>query len=158
MCRGHHLVPCHWWALSGSAAEGPHWRLTDKKCAEQAYLRDIASWVPGHHNKAGDTFLLFVSQVLWKLCLHYTVVYWVQWASLVTQLVKNLPAVWETWVRSMGWEDPLGKGKATHSSILALQSMGSQRVGHNWMTFTSLHFISWEAKTPYTSWPKQTKV
>ena len=41
------------------------------------------------------------------------------WASLVAQLVKNPPAMWETWVRSLGWEDPLGKGKATHSSILA---------------------------------------
>ena len=41
------------------------------------------------------------------------------WASLVTQLVKNLPAMRETWVRSLAWEDPLEKGKATHSSILA---------------------------------------
>ena len=41
------------------------------------------------------------------------------WASLVTQLVKNLPAMQETWVRSLGWEDPLEKGKAPHSSILA---------------------------------------
>ena len=41
------------------------------------------------------------------------------WASLVIQLVKNPPAMWETWVRSLGWEDPLEKGKATHSSILA---------------------------------------
>ena len=41
------------------------------------------------------------------------------WASLVVQLVNNPPAVWETWVRSPGWEDPLEKGKATHSSILA---------------------------------------
>ena len=40
-------------------------------------------------------------------------------ASLIAQLVKNTPAVWETWVRSLGWEDPLEKGKATHSSILA---------------------------------------
>ena len=40
------------------------------------------------------------------------------WASLVAQLVKNLPALWETWVRSLGWEDPLEKEKATHSSIL----------------------------------------
>ena len=40
-------------------------------------------------------------------------------ASLVAQLVKNLPAMWETWVRSLGWEDSLEKGKATHSSILA---------------------------------------
>ena len=41
------------------------------------------------------------------------------WASLVTQLVKNLPAMWETWAQSLGWEDPLEKGKAIHSSILA---------------------------------------
>jgi len=45
--------------------------------------------------------------------LHYS------WASLVAQLVKNLPAMWETWVRSLGWEDPLEKGKVTHSSLLA---------------------------------------
>ena len=41
------------------------------------------------------------------------------WASLVAQLVKNPPAVRETWVPSLGWEDPLEKGKATHSSILS---------------------------------------
>ena len=62
-------------------------------------------------------------------------------ASLVVQLVKNMPAMQETQVQSLGWEDPLEKGMATHSSILAwripwtekpsgLQSMGSQRVGH----------------------------
>ena len=43
----------------------------------------------------------------------------VAWASLVAPLVKNLPAVRETWVQSLGWEDPREKGKATHSSILA---------------------------------------
>ena len=43
---------------------------------------------------------------------------WYSWASLVAQLVKNLPAVQETWVQSLGWEDLLEKGKATHSSIL----------------------------------------
>ena len=41
------------------------------------------------------------------------------WASLVAQQVKNLPAMWGTWVRSLGWENPLEKGKVTHSSILA---------------------------------------
>ena len=57
------------------------------------------------------------------------------WASLVAQLVKNLPAMWETLVQSLGWEDPLEKEKTTHSSILAylipwtIKSMGSQRVG-----------------------------
>ena len=58
------------------------------------------------------------------------------WASLVAQLVKNPPARWETWVRSLVWKDPLEKGMATHSSILTwrirltVQSMGSQRVEH----------------------------
>ena len=42
------------------------------------------------------------------------------WASLVAQLVKNLPAVWETWARSLSWEDLLEKGRATHYSILGL--------------------------------------
>ena len=63
-------------------------------------------------------------------------------ASLMVQTVKNLPVMWETWVQSRGWEDPLEKEMATHSSILAwripmdrgagrLQSMVSQRVRHN---------------------------
>ena len=63
-------------------------------------------------------------------------------ASLVAQTVKNLPAVRETWVQSLGWEDPLEKGMATHSSILpwripwteepgGLASTGLQRVGHD---------------------------
>ena len=62
----------------------------------------------------------------------------------------------ETWVWPLGWEDPLKKGKATHSSILAwkipwtIQSMGSQRVRHDWATLTSLHFTSHptESKSP----------
>ena len=41
------------------------------------------------------------------------------WASLVAQMVKNLTAMWDTWVQSLGWEDPLEKSMATHSSILA---------------------------------------
>ena len=41
-------------------------------------------------------------------------------ASMVLQMVKNLPAMWETWIRSLGWEDPLEKARATHSSILGL--------------------------------------
>ena len=64
-------------------------------------------------------------------------------------MVKNLPAVWETQVWSLDWEDPLEKGMATHSGILALripwteepgrlQSMGLQRVRHDWATNT--HF------------------
>ena len=64
------------------------------------------------------------------------------WASLVVQLLKNLPAMWETWVRSLGREHPLEKGTATYSRILAwripwvVQTMGLQRVRHDWATFT----------------------
>ena len=68
-------------------------------------------------------------------------------ASLVAQLVKNPPTMLETWVRSLGWEDPLEKEMATHSSVLAwriprteksggLQFLGFQRVGHDWVTDT----------------------
>ena len=71
-------------------------------------------------------------------------------ASLVVEAVKNPPAMQKTWVRSLGWKDPLEKGTATHSNILAwripwteepggLQSMGSQRVGHN--RALSIHFL-----------------
>ena len=67
---------------------------------------------------------------------------WWLWASLVAQRVNCLPTMWETQVRSLGWEDPLEKEMATHSSTLAwiipwteerrrLQSLGSQRVGHD---------------------------
>ena len=45
------------------------------------------------------------------------------WASLVTQLVKNPPAMWETWLQSPGWEDPLEKGKATHSQYSGLETI-----------------------------------
>ena len=66
-------------------------------------------------------------------------------------MVKNLPAMQETWVQSLGREDPLEKGMATHSDILAwripwtektggLQSMGSRRVRHDWATSTSPFF------------------
>ena len=50
------------------------------------------------------------------------------WASLVTQLVKNPSAMWETWVRSLSWEDPLEKGKATHSRILVWSPWGHKEL------------------------------
>ena len=84
-----------------------------------------------------------------------------QWASLVTQWVKNLPAMQETQVQSLGREDPLEKGMATHSRILAwkipwteepggLHSMGLQRVRHNWATNTSGHLL--ESRGRGRSW------
>ena len=90
---------------------------------------------------AGDPFLIPWSGRSAGEEIGYPLQY--SWASLVAQLVKNLPAMWETWVLSLSWEDPLEKGKATHSSILAWRipwtvvwSMGLQRVGHDWTTFT----------------------
>ena len=83
-------------------------------------------------------FCLYISTYIYTF--PYTYVY--LWASLVAQVVKNLPVVQETWVLSLGWEDLLGKGMATQSSVPAwripwtekpgrLKSMGLQRVGHN---------------------------
>ena len=65
-------------------------------------------------------------------------------------MVKRLPRMWETWVLSLGWEDPLEKEMTTHSSTLAweisqteepggLQSLGLQRAGHDWLTEHTLH-------------------
>ena len=75
---------------------------------------------------------------------------WFWGASLVAQMVKKPPAMWETWVQSLGREDPLEEGMATHSNIawripwteeLAGYSPGGlQRVGHDWVTKNSIHF------------------
>ena len=88
-----------------------------------------------------NSFKLFSINLSYQ-CIDNSSDYIYRWASLVAQIVKNLPAIQETWVRFLGQEDPLEKGMATHCSILAwripwieetgrLQSMGSQRVGHN---------------------------
>ena len=88
-------------------------------------------------------------------------------ATLVSQVVKNLPTMWETWIWSLVWEDPLENGMAAHSSIFAwripwtespgrLQSMGSQRVGHDWATITHslmIHILMIYIGTK-TIWPQ----
>ena len=89
-------------------------------------------------NQSSDSF----SPSFFLITILYT-----EFKCLIAQTVKNLPVIQETWVRSLGWEDPLEKGMITHSSILAGKipwteeagSMGSQRVRQNWManTFTS---------------------
>ena len=79
------------------------------------------------------------------ICVCISLLFWISFlfrVSLVVELVKNPPAMQEPWVQSLGWKDPLEKGMATRSSILAwripcteepggLQFMGSQRVGHD---------------------------
>ena len=80
-------------------------------------------------------------------------------------MVKNLPAMQETWIWSLVWEDSLEKGTATHSSILAwripwtekpsgLQSMGLQRAGHDWATFTFMqeHRTTWSMLWDIQRW------
>ena len=85
------------------------------------------------------------------------------WASLVIQTVKNLPAIQETWVQSLGQEDALEKGMANHSGTLAwripwteepgrLQSWGCERVRQDWATNTSTFFFHWFTEDPSLWW------
>ena len=108
----------------------------------------IEQWVWTLFLKTFDTY--------WQIAFHTAVfgenivsLIWQLGASLVAHKVKNLTAVWETWVRSLGQKDPLEKRTATHSSILVWripgteelrgrQSMGSLRVRHDWATNTHL--------------------
>ena len=71
---------------------------------ESAYNAGDPSSIPGSGRSPGEG-------------IGYSLQY--SWASLVAQTTKNPPVMWETWVQSLGWEDPLEKGKAPHSSILA---------------------------------------
>ena len=130
-------------ALSSYSAGSPwHWSLTPvprgihSKCSVSVYWIwvGLSFFLMNRKPSNGDELLPgdLMSNVFYS------------WASLVAQLVKNPPAVLETWVRSLGWEDPLEKGTATHAGILAWRipwtvlSMVSQRVGHDWATFTIL--------------------
>ena len=94
---------------------------------------------------------LSLSEMLYAICIYAICKCYM--TSLVAQTVKRLPTMWETRVRSLGWEDPLEKEMATHSRILAwkipwteepgwLLSMVSQRVGQDWAT--SLHYTESE--------------
>ena len=116
---------------------GQYWDPPDRTVSWQSVQKSCSWWLrsvsPASHSYAPGGSDQSVQQV--------TPVF------LVAQMVECLPAVQETWVRPLGQEDPLEKGKATHSSILAwripwteepggLQSVGSQRVRHNWATNT----------------------
>ena len=108
-----------------------HWRSLKLSCS---------------NNKTGIVFPVFPSSLWWYLSSGFDLPLGSR-ASLVAQVVKKPPAMQETRVQSLGQEDPLEKGMAAHSSILAwkipwteepggLQSMGLQRVGHDWATNT----------------------
>jgi len=79
-------------------------------------------WFGSHKQDLGHLLSLLSSQHMYTL-KKFTPINYPSiahaWASLVAQSVKNPPAVWETWVRTLGWEDPLEEGMATHPSILA---------------------------------------
>ena len=118
---------------------GVEFRLLEKSIIFKAVVSIALLYIISVANN-----VLLWTYICCRLCL----------ASLVAQTVKNLPAMQETWVRTLGWEDPLEKGMATHSSILAwrspidrgawkaTQSMGSQRVGHDWATKHRLCLVS----------------
>ena len=124
---------------------GGHGNPLQYSCLEN--LMDRGAWRATVHsvtkNRTGLKRLSSISLLPYSKHFQYFKVLLLTYqTSLVAQAVKRLPTVWETQVRSLGREDPLGKEMATHSSILAwrtpwmeehgrLQSMGSQRVRHD---------------------------
>ena len=98
-----------------------------------------AGWIPGLERSAGEG-------------IGYSLPY--SWASLVAQLVKNLPAMQETWVWSLGWEDPLEKGKATHSSILVWRIPWTiNGVPKSWTQLSNFHFHKFLNVNPNRRFP-----
>ena len=98
---------------------------------------DMTEWLNNIH-----IYYTYLIYDVYELCIliNYKHIHIIQ-ASLVAQQLKNLPAMQETWVWSLGWEDPLEKGKATHSSILAWRIPWTIVYGvaesQTWLTFTS---------------------
>ena len=124
VCRGSRQYPARWASVS-STVKGTYEGSSAGK--ESACNAEDPSSIPGSESSPGERI---------GLPLQYS------WASLVAQLVKNLPAMRETWVQSLGWEDVLEDCMATHSSILTGESpwteepgrqqpMGSHRVRHD---------------------------
>ena len=115
-----------------------HW-LDGYEFEQAQEVGDRQAWIAAVHGVAKSQTRLSDWTELTELTL-----------GLVAQIVKNLPAMQETWVWPLGWEDPLEKGMATHTSILVwripwteefcdLQFMGLQRVGHDWVEKVSFH-------------------
>ena len=128
------LVSCHLWGCTRSDTTEATWQQQQQQQQLSYWASLIAQLVTGN---AGNPGSIPGSGRSAGEGISYPLQY--SWASLVAQLVKNQPAMRETWVQSLGWEDPLEKGKASHSSILAWRipwtvwnSVGSQRIpwGH----------------------------
>ena len=109
----------HWWVLLNS-----WWTLLNSLMSSNSFLM-MSLELSMENMSSADSDNFTSSFSIWILLF-----------------LSDYSAMWETWVRSLGWEDPLEKGKASHSSILAwriagtLQSMGAHRVGYDGMTFT----------------------
>ena len=125
-----HQKPLHWEACA------PQWE--NRLCSSQLGFPDSLVGKESPCN-AGDPGSIPGSGKSTREGIGYTLQY--SWDSLVAELEKNLPAVRETWVQYLGWEDHLEKGKATHSSILAWRIQdytvhGVAKIRHDWATFT----------------------
>ena len=98
--------------MTGNFPDSPVVKIPCFQCREYGFDPCLENW---------DSTCYMVWQKKKKVYNSLKVIcfFIMKWVSLVSQMVKNLPAMWETWVWSLGWEDPLEKGKATHSSILA---------------------------------------
>ena len=106
--RSHSQIPSHWGLGSNMCLWGGHntfsQGFSDSSVGKESTCNtEDSGLIPGSGRSAGEGI---------GCPLQYL------WASLVAQLVKNPPVMWETWVQFLGWEDPLGKGKATHYSGL----------------------------------------
>ena len=106
----------------------PHEYINKRPRLGTQWTRENHSFPGGSGGKAsvynaGDEPLHFTS-------LHFTSRHAFRWASLVALLVKNPPAMWETWIQSLGWEDPLEEGTASHSSILPGESPKDRGAWH----------------------------
>ena len=142
-------------AIPSPLTPGNHWSF----CSLHSFVSSRMS-CSCNHIVCGPSDWLFLLSRMHLGFLHI----FLFWTSLVVQKVKHLPIMQETWVQSPGRKDLLEKEMATHSSILAwkipwtedpgrLQSMGSQRVGHDWAT--SLHVFLWPDSSFHFSTGKQ---
>ena len=150
----HSLLTGHYLSVSGVRPCTRTWGYCGKHCIKMPFLMELTFY----KRNTGTTRITQITIILFTLRKKSTgcceSIYW--WAlthfgsSLVAQMIKNLPAMQETRFWSLGQEDPLEKGMATHSSILAwripwteepgrLQSVGSKTVGHNWATNACTH-------------------
>ena len=127
------------------------WRIPWRRRAWQATVHGVTRVRHNWSHLACKVVCIYVHECV-CMCIYTCIC--IYRASLVVQTIKNLPAMQETQVRFLGQEDPLGKGIATHSSILAweiswteepseLQSVALQRVRHDWMTSNFNLYINW---------------